>query len=62
MVDFLPDEDLKPNLILIIEYLVMLHVSGSRMLTISLFNTNQKKLSTFQSKYSNDAEKVEEGF
>ena len=61
MVDFLPDEDLKPNLILIIEYLVMLHVSGSRMLTISLFNTN-KKLSTFQSKYSNDAEKVEEGF
>ena len=40
MVDFLPDEDLKPNLILIIEYLVMLHVSGSRMLTISLFNTN----------------------
>lgn len=58
MVDFLPeDEDLKPNLILIIKYLVTLHVSSS---LLSLLHSrmrasnSQQKGYIFQSQYSND--------
>ena len=58
MVHFLPDdEDLKPNLILIIKYLVTLDVSSSLLSLLHsrmLGSNNQQKGYIFQSQYSND--------